>query len=58
MSQIGVNHLTFYYDGSYDLIFEDVSFQIDTDWKLGLVGRNGKKWERENNIFKSSFREV
>ena len=42
MSQIGVSHLTFYYDGSYDLIFEDISFQIDTDWKLGLVGRNGR----------------
>ncbi len=42
MSQINVNHLTFYYEGSYDNVFEDVSFQIDTDWKLGLIGRNGK----------------
>lgn len=42
MSQINVNHLTFYYEGSYDNIFEDVSFQIDTDWKLGFIGRNGK----------------
>lgn len=40
MSQISVNDLTFYYDGSYDSIFEKVSFQIDTDWKLGLIGRN------------------
>ncbi len=42
MSQISVNHLTFYYEGSYDNIFEDVSFQIDTDWKLGFIARNGK----------------
>ncbi len=42
MSQISVNNLTFYYEGSYDNIFEDVSFQIDTDWKLGFVARNGK----------------
>ncbi len=42
MSQINVNHLTFGYDGSYNNIFEDVSFNIDTDWKLGLIGRNGK----------------
>lgn len=42
MSQISVNHLTFYYEGSFDNIFEDVSFQIDTDWKLGFIGRNGK----------------
>ena len=42
MSQISVNNLTFGYDGSYNNIFEDVSFIIDTDWKLGLIGRNGK----------------
>jgi len=42
MSQISVNGLTFYYEGSFDNIFEDVSFSIDTDWKLGFIGRNGK----------------
>lgn len=42
MSQISVNQLTFYYEGSADNIFEDVSFQIDTDWKLGFVARNGR----------------
>lgn len=42
MSLISVNHLTFGYDGSYNNIFDDVSFNIDTDWKLGLIGRNGK----------------
>lgn len=42
MSQISINQLTFYYEGSYDNIFENVSFQIDTDWKLGFIARNGK----------------
>jgi lincosamide and streptogramin A transport system ATP-binding/permease protein len=42
MSLISVENLTFAYDGSYDNIFENVSFQIDTDWKLGLTGRNGR----------------
>lgn len=42
MAQISVSNLTFYYEGSYDNIFEDVSFTIDTDWKLGFIGRNGK----------------
>ena len=42
MSMIKVEHLTFSYNSSYDLIFEDVNFQIDTDWKLGFVGRNGR----------------
>ena len=42
MSLISVNNLTFGYDGSLNNIFENASFNIDTDWKLGLIGRNGK----------------
>ncbi|MDR1736133.1 MAG: ABC-F type ribosomal protection protein [Oscillospiraceae bacterium] len=42
MSLINVSHLTFAYDGSYDDVFTDVSFQLDTDWKLGFCGRNGR----------------
>ena len=42
MSEINVSNLTFCYEGSYDNIFENVSFHIDTDWKLGFIGRNGK----------------
>ena len=42
MAQINVSNLTFCYEGSYDDIFESVSFSIDTDWKLGFIGRNGK----------------
>jgi lincosamide and streptogramin A transport system ATP-binding/permease protein len=42
MSLINVTNLTFAYEGSYDNIFENVSFQIDTDWKLEFTGRNGR----------------
>ncbi|MDQ0898924.1 Lsa family ABC-F type ribosomal protection protein [Paenibacillus sp. V4I7] len=42
MSLINVTNLTYAYDGSYDNIFENVSFQIDSDWKLGFTGRNGR----------------
>lgn len=42
MSLINVTNLTFAYEGSYDNIFENVSFQLDTDWKLGFTGRNGR----------------
>ncbi len=42
MARINVSGLTFYYEGSFDNIFENVSFAIDTDWKLGFIGRNGK----------------
>ena len=42
MSYIQVTDLTFAYEGSYDNIFENASFRLDTDWKLGLIGRNGR----------------
>ena len=42
MSMIRAENLTFAYPGSYDNVFENVSFQLDTDWKLGFVGRNGR----------------
>ncbi|NLO46864.1 MAG: ABC-F type ribosomal protection protein [Clostridiales bacterium] len=42
MSKISISNLTFCYEGSYDNIFENVSFSIDSDWKLGFTGRNGR----------------
>ncbi len=42
MSNINVSNLTFAYDGSFENVFENASFNIDTSWKLGLIGRNGK----------------
>lgn len=42
MSMIQVEHLSFSYDSQQEMLFDDVSFSIDTDWKLGLVGRNGR----------------
>ena len=51
MSQIQVTDLTYGYEGSFDTVFENVSFGIDTDWKLGL---DREKWKRKNNFFKSA----
>ena len=42
MSLLSVRDLTFAYPGSGDPVFEHISFQIDTDWKLGFLGRNGR----------------
>ena len=42
MSEIAVNQLTFAYEGSYENVFENVTFCIDTDWRLGFIGRNGR----------------
>lgn len=55
MSQIQVNNLTFGYEGSYENVFENVSFNIDTDWKLGLIGKNRKG---KNDIFKTIIRKI
>jgi lincosamide and streptogramin A transport system ATP-binding/permease protein len=41
MSQISISNLSFIYNGSFDYVFENVSFLMDTDWKLGFTGRNG-----------------
>ncbi len=42
MSIIQVENLSFSYPTNYENIFENVNFQIDTDWKLGFLGRNGR----------------
>ena len=42
MSQIQISNLTFSYDGSAEPVFQNLSLEFDTDWKLGLIGRNGK----------------
>lgn len=42
IAQININNLSFQYDAHGEDIFKDVSFSIDTDWKLGLIGRNGR----------------
>lgn len=42
MAQIKVDQLTFHYETSDDIIFKNATFLIDTDWKLGFIGRNGR----------------
>ena len=42
MSLISIQNLTFSYDGNDQTIFDHVSFQFDTHWKLGFIGRNGR----------------
>ena len=41
MSIININNLTFSYEGSENYVFRNVDLNLDTNWKLGLVGRNG-----------------
>ena len=42
MALIDISRLSFTYEGSYDPVFQDLSLQLDTDWRLGLIGRNGR----------------
>lgn len=42
MSLISIDNLTFSYPGSCTNVFEHINAQFDTDWRLALVGRNGR----------------
>jgi lincosamide and streptogramin A transport system ATP-binding/permease protein len=55
MSIIQVSNLSFGYEGSFENVFENVSFQMDTDWKLGFVGRNGRGKTTFLNLLMGKF---
>jgi len=42
MAIINIQNLSFSYDSSGDKIFDRISFSVDTDWRLGFCGRNGR----------------
>ncbi|HAQ1467188.1 TPA: Lsa family ABC-F type ribosomal protection protein [Enterococcus faecium] len=42
MSKIEIKNLTFGYDSQGTLLFEQANLNFDTQWKLGLIGRNGR----------------
>ena len=50
MSMIKTENLTFSYPNSFQNVFENVNIQLDTDWKLGFIGRNGRG---KTNLIKS-----
>lgn len=42
MSLIQIDNLTFTYEGNTEPVFDGLSVQLDTDWKTGVIGRNGR----------------
>lgn len=42
MSKIEIKNLTFGYDTQGTLLFDHVNLNLDSNWKLGLIGRNGR----------------
>ena len=55
MSLIQISDLSFTYEGSYEPVFSHVSFEIDTDWKLGFIGRNGRGKTTFLNLLKKRY---
>ena len=56
MAQINVSNLTFGYEGSYDTIFENVSFSIDTSWKLWFCGKKRKGKDNVSSVTPGKIR--
>lgn len=42
MAKIKLNNVTFYYTDIENPVFTNVNFTLDTSWRLGLIGRNGR----------------
>ncbi|MEG1472219.1 MAG: ATP-binding cassette domain-containing protein, partial [Clostridia bacterium] len=40
--QLSIRNLSFTYEGSYTPVFTKANINLDTSWRLGLVGRNGR----------------
>ncbi len=41
MSYIQLDHITFTYPSGLAPVFENLTLHLDTDWKMGIIGRNG-----------------
>jgi lincosamide and streptogramin A transport system ATP-binding/permease protein len=42
MAMIEISHLNFTHEGGSQPVFRDVSLRLDTRWRLGFIGRNGR----------------
>jgi len=42
MSQIQIHNFSYTHEGALSALFDHVYFQIDSQWKLGFIGRNGR----------------
>ena len=42
MANIAIRDLSFCHEGAVEPLFSHVNLTLDTDWKLGFIGRNGR----------------
>lgn len=42
MSKITIHEMSYHYADFYHPVFENICLTLDTDWKTGLIGRNGR----------------
>ncbi len=54
MTNISIKNLTFAYPGQAAL-FDNANFELDTSWRLGLLGRNGRGKLPYSNYYKINF---
>ena len=57
MSNINISNLSFKYPDSSDNIFNNLNLDLDSSWKLGLVGRNGRGKTTFLNLLRGNLRE-
>ncbi|MEG0319290.1 MAG: ATP-binding cassette domain-containing protein, partial [Niameybacter sp.] len=42
MPKITINQMSYYYADFYNPVYENVTLTLRTEWKIGLIGRNGR----------------
>ncbi|MEG2198213.1 MAG: ATP-binding cassette domain-containing protein [Cellulosilyticaceae bacterium] len=42
MAKIIINKMSYYYEDFYNPVYENINLVIEAEWKLGLIGRNGR----------------
>ena len=55
LSVVNIQNLTFCYDNSFNGVFKNLSFAIDSNWKLGFIGRNGCDKTTFLNLLMNNF---
>ncbi len=55
MSMIQIKDLSYTWDGGADPVFDHCNVLLDTDWKTGLIGRNGRGKTTLLNLLQNNY---